>query len=544
VLGEILAGILLGPTAFGAWFPQAYAALFPSEGPVPVALHGLTTLAVIMFLMVAGMEVDLSAVWKQGKAALAVGGMGIAVPFALGFVPAWLAPSALGAKPDSDAFIFALFIATAMAITALPVVAKILLELNLFRTDMGVTVLAAAIINDLIGWIIFALILTLLGGSSGSLAVWHIALLTLAFTVLMLTAGRWLVNRSLPWVQAHTSWPGGVLGFGLTAGLLCAAFTEAIGVHAIFGAFLFGVALGDSVHLRRRTRATMEQFVSFVFAPLFFANIGLRVDFVRNFDPLLTVIVLGLATLGKVGGCTLAARWAGFPPREARAVGFGMNARGAMEIILGLLALNAGIIGERLFVALVVMALVTSMTSGILIQRSFGRRETVRFIDFVAPRAFLPSLQVRDRDEAIAALARLAAEAGAVDAESAAQAVCQREQLVSSAVGNGLAIPHARLSDIKRPAIAVGLCPRGMDFDAPDGQPVFVVILVLTPVENTNVHLSILADIARIFSSERVVHKLVTRVSTFTQLRAFINIEAPRPAPAPREAAEAAASRE
>jgi mannitol/fructose-specific phosphotransferase system IIA component (Ntr-type) len=111
-------------------------------------------------------------------------------------------------------------------------------------------------------------------------------------------------------------------------------------------------------------------------------------------------------------------------------------------------------------------------------------------------------------------------------------------------VGNGLAIPHARLGDIKRPAIAVGLCPRGMDFDAPDGQPVFVVILVLTPVENTNVHLSILADIARIFSSERVVHKLVTRVSTFTQLRAFINIEAPKPAPAQREATEAAALKE
>lgn len=156
----------------------------------------------------------------------------------------------------------------------------------------------------------------------------------------------------------------GVLSFALTLALLGAAFTEWIGIHAIFGSFIVGVAIGDSSHLHERTRETIGHFVSFIFAPVFFASIGLKLNFLIHFDFPLVVTVLTIACVCKLAGGTMGARWGGMPLREAWAVGFAMNSRGAMEIILGLLALEAGVIEQQLFVALVTMAIVTSMISG------------------------------------------------------------------------------------------------------------------------------------------------------------------------------------
>ncbi|MBX3321529.1 MAG: cation:proton antiporter [Phycisphaeraceae bacterium] len=526
VLGEILAGILLGPTVFGALMPEAQSWLFPQSGAVANGLEALSIIAISLFLLVAGMEIDLSMVWRQGKNALVVGLFGILVPFVLGFVPAYFAPGLMGALPDSNTMVFALFVATAMSITALPVIVKILLDLRLFQTDLGITIVAAAVLNDLVGWIIFAFVLAMMGAGGEGLTPSVTMLLTVVFTVVMLTFGRWGVNRVLPWIQAHTEWPGGVLGFALTCTMLCAAFTEWIGVHAIFGAFIFGVALGDSAHLRRRTRATIEQFVSFVFAPLFFASIGLKADFVQNFDLGLVVLVLAIACVGKIVGCTFAARWMGFGKGESRAIGFGMNARGAMEIILGLLALEAGLIGEKLFVALVVMALATSMGAGVLIQRSFGKKRQVSLLDFVVAKSFVADLEGADRIAAVDRLARVAAEAASVDADVAAAAVLARERAISGAMGHGLAIPHARLAELEAPIVAIGLSRAGIDFDASDGEAVHVIVLILTPARDAARHLEILSSVARSFKDPHTAQRLASSVTNLTELRAFLRVEA------------------
>jgi Kef-type K+ transport system membrane component KefB len=184
-----------------------------------------------------------------------------------------------------------------------------------------------------------------------------------------LVVGRWVINRVLPWIQKNLSWPGGVLSISLGFCFLGAAFTEYIGLHAILGAFIVGIALGDSVHLQEREREIIHQFVTNVFAPLFFVSIGLRVNFITNFDWQLVTLVMFLAVVCKVFGASLGAYMGGLTKRESLAVGFGLNARGAMEIILGTLALNAGLIDEKMFVALVVMALFTSMISGPLMKR-------------------------------------------------------------------------------------------------------------------------------------------------------------------------------
>ncbi|MCC7203535.1 MAG: cation:proton antiporter, partial [Phycisphaeraceae bacterium] len=368
ILGEIIAGVLLGPTVLGAVWPPLYGWVMPGDGSVRHAIDALVVISAALLLLVAGLEVELSTVWRQGKTALSVGIWSIAIPLVLGIALGWFLPAWAGADasmPAGQRWPFALFLGVALSITALPVIAKILMDLNLSKSDIGVIVISAAMLNDLIGWLGFALILALMnphlpaaatqamGGVSG---VGLTAILTLLFAGLTLTVGRWLFHRILPHLQAHWSWPGGVLGFIIVMTFLGAAAAESIGVHAIFGAFIVGIAIGDSRHLRERTRETVSQFISYVFAPLFFVNIGLRVNFVEAFDPRAVAVVLTVAVAGKLSAGYLGARLTGISRRESGAIGFGMCARGAMEIILGQLALQAGLINERTFVALVVMA--------------------------------------------------------------------------------------------------------------------------------------------------------------------------------------------
>jgi len=508
VLGELLAGLLLGPTVLGYLWPVANSFLFPMHGPNALALNAITTLAVVLFLLVAGMEVDLSMLWRQGHVAPKVSLMGILVPFVMGFAAAWWQPDLLGRDGAADPFLFALFFATALSISALPVIAKTLMDLGLYRSDLGMVVVGAAIVNDLIGWIIFAMILGLMGGSaSGSIP--NMILLTIGFALFVLTAGRWLIHRAMPFVQAYTRWPGGELSFALILALMGAAFTEWIGIHAIFGSFLIGVAIGDSSHLRERTRVIIDQFVSFIFAPVFFASIGLQVNFLTHFDPGLTAVVLVIATVCKLLGGYLGARWGRMPVRDSWAVGFAMNARGAMEIILGLLALQAGLINQRLFVALVVMAIVTSIMGGPVMRIIIRHASKRRLVDLLHSRLVLRNLQDPDRRSVVMDLCRAACEASGQDCPTVMKAVWGREERLPTGLGNGLAVPPARVKGLTRPLVVVGLSSAGVDFDAPDGRPAHVIVLLLTPGEDPGVQLAVLAELAHIFRDELMARRLL-----------------------------------
>lgn len=228
-------------------------------------------------------------------------------------------------------------------------------------------VVASAMVDDVIGWMIFSIILGMIG-KGGQMAVGYTLLLTVGFTTFMLTIGRGLLNRMLPWVNKKLAWPGGLLSLSLSLCFLAAAFTEYIGIHAVFGAFIIGIALGDSEHMSERAKEIVHQFINNIFAPLFFVAIGLKVNFLVNFDPWLTLVIIVIAFAGKIIGSGLGTRLGGFTWRESLAAGFGMNARGAMEIILGIVALENGLINEKVFVSLVIMALITSMTSGPLMK--------------------------------------------------------------------------------------------------------------------------------------------------------------------------------
>jgi Kef-type K+ transport system membrane component KefB len=366
VVGEIIAGLILGPTILGMFQPDWFETLFP-VGSSSLVLDGFVQIAVVMLLFIAGLEVDLHIVLQQGKQAIYTSFFGLIIPFMFGFTFPYFYPEFFESTDPSRHLAYSLFMGTSMAITALPVIARILMDLNILKSRMGMLVISSAMITDLVGWLIFSVVLGMIGKEQ-NMSILNTLLLTVGFTVAMLTIGRGIMNRTLPWVNKNFAWPGGLLSLSLALCFLGAAFTEYIGIHAVFGAFIVGVALGDSEHLSERAKEIIHQFINNIFAPLFFVAIGLKVNFIANFDIVLTMSIIAIAFAGKIIGSGWGTRLGGFTWRESIAASFGMNARGAMEIILGLVALENGLIGERVFVSLVIMALVTSMTSGPLMK--------------------------------------------------------------------------------------------------------------------------------------------------------------------------------
>jgi Kef-type K+ transport system membrane component KefB/mannitol/fructose-specific phosphotransferase system IIA component (Ntr-type) len=503
VLVEILAGLLLGPTVFGRLAPGAAAALFPPAGPAAAALDAIATLSLVLFMLVAGMEVDLTRIARQGRSALVVGLAGLALPFALGLGVATLAPEAVGREPGADPLVFALFLATALSISALPVIAKSLRDVGLYRSNLGMLVLAAAMVDDLVGWLVFGLVLGLMDATRTPGDVLATVAMTLGFFGLMLTLGRLAFDRALRWLAAGERGTSAVLLLALVSALFGAAFTEWMGVHAVFGAFLVGVALGDSRHLREHTHAAIDEVISSVFAPLFFVWIGLRVDLVAGFDAGVTALLLLVACAGKIVGVAAAGRRVGLPAREALAVGFGLNARGAMGIVLSLLALRAGVIGDRLFVSLVIVAIITSLMSGPAMQALLRRRQPLRLADHLAPGALVAPLPDGGLDAALRALAGAVAPAVGQAADAIVQRVLERERTMSTGLEHGVAVPHARLPGLGRPVVGVGISPEGVDFDAPDGHPAHLVVLILSAPGDDRAQIELMADAARVFADER-----------------------------------------
>ncbi len=372
VIGEIFAGILLGPSLMGTFYPDAFDLLFNSHPRAYIAYDGMAKVGVIFLLFVAGMEVDLPMIFKNGKSAVAISLSGILFPFSLGFGAAWYFYDLLSDQGESRQLVFSLFFGVALSISALPVIAKTLMDLNLIKSKVGGLILASAMVDDILGWVLFSVILGMMSNDPDSVqSVESIAYsigFTFVFMILVLTLGRFIINKLIPIFFKYFSGTSGVITFAITMCFLGAVFTEYIGIHAVFGAFLMGIAFGDSEHFTEKSREVLHQFITNIFAPLFFVSIGLRVNFIENFDILIISIVLVLSYIAKVVGVGLGAYWSGLNKNESLAISFGMNARGMMEIILGLLALEAGVIDNKMFVALVVMAIVTSITSGPLMK--------------------------------------------------------------------------------------------------------------------------------------------------------------------------------
>ncbi|HYV90348.1 MAG TPA: cation:proton antiporter [Chitinophagales bacterium] len=365
VIGELLGGILLGPSLIGAFFPNFFQTIFSDPKQPAIAFDGLSRLSIMLLLFVAGMEVNLNNIRTRGKPAAKISFFGIFFPLAIGFAATWFFYDRIFSTPTDNKIVPALFMGTALSITALSVMAKILIDLDLIKTRFGNLMMTAAMVNDFIGWMLFSVVITMANlKSDGQFSPLMVLLIVVVSTVFLLTIGRKAIDLAFQFANKKLSKPGAELSLAI---LLCFAggiFTEWLGIKAIFGAFLMGIAIGDSKNFSERSKQSLHDMIAYVFSPLFFVSVGLRVNVLTNFNLGTVLFILAISIIGKLLGGFIGARLSGFKTHKAFAVGFGMNARGSQEIVLGLVALQAKIIDERIFVGLLVMTFVTILVAG------------------------------------------------------------------------------------------------------------------------------------------------------------------------------------
>lgn len=368
VIGELLAGILLGPTVLGHFAPDLFTTLFPPEAAQFHLLEVISWLGMVLLLLLTGLETDLRIVRTVGRAAVFVSAGGMLVNFTAGTALGFALPDRYLADPATRP-IFAAFLATALAITAMPVIAKILIDLNLMRRNFGVTTLSAGVIDDTVGWLVLSVIAGI--ASAGVFSGTRLAL-TLAGLALFLGAMRWVVyplfTRALAYVNRSVNLAGSDLTLILVATFLSAAVTEALGVHAVFGAFVMGLMVRQIPRVKSESLHTLETFVLSALSPIFFAFVGLKVDLWALTGIGLPLLVIGVAITGKLIGCYAGARLGGLGHWEGVALGFGMNARGAMELIVALIGLSLGLLTAEMYSTIVLVAVVTSFMAPLLLR--------------------------------------------------------------------------------------------------------------------------------------------------------------------------------
>jgi Kef-type K+ transport system membrane component KefB len=362
VIGEMVGGILLGPSFFGRLLPHTFARLFPKPSLAP--LEVLSTIGLVLFLFIIGTEVDHRQLLRHRAVVLLTSGVSILFPFLLASALApslrvRFAPQGIGSVP------FLLFLGISMSITAFPVLARIIQERNLLGTTLGTVAICCAVIDDVVAWLLLALALAAREtyGRAPSLAL---RLAELLFYVIIMIGALRPFARRLARKWGVTAPSLELMGVTLVVVFASAAATEAIGVHPLFGAFLAGVSLPRNQLWQSSFRARLDAVVSGLLLPLFFATTGMRtrLDLLGGGSAWLWAgVLLVAATAGKLGGAALAARWTGQSWTNACALGALLNTRGLVELVVLNIGYDVGVFSARLFTMLVMMALITTAST-------------------------------------------------------------------------------------------------------------------------------------------------------------------------------------
>lgn len=509
ISGEILVGILLGPTLFGRMLPGLHAAIFPPDAMQQNMLETVAWLGILFFLLDAGLDTNLTAALRQRRDALTISLADLIIPMAVAFVPVWFLPeSYIG--PGGDRLLFTLFIATIMTISALPVTARILQDLGIYRSDASLLTMCALTINDIAGWLVFAVILGF--ATAGQMSLMRIPLIlaaTVAFTLFCFTAGRKITDRALSGInRLELPQPGTSLTLIFILGMIAGAVTLAIGIHALFGFFIAGIMAGESRHLSENTRQTISQLVKALLVPLFFASIGLKIDFLKELDLPLTALMLGIGIAGRFAGAWVGVSFTRHPKSNRHLISAAHTPGGEMQIVIGILAMEYAVITPPVFVSIIVSAVLSSVLVGPWMKFALRRGRTTLPSASFSPSNILSSLTAANRDEAIRTLCERAGKG--LDPQEVAAAVLKREELMGTALGYGVAVPHARMEIIATPRLAFARAPAGIEWNAPDGLPVRLIFLLLTPADEGNSQLQMLRVIAKAMNNAENRDRLLT----------------------------------
>lgn len=376
VMGQLMAGLLLGPSVLGAIWPDLQHAIFPQTPGQKSMIDAVSQLGILLLLLLTGMETDLKLVRRAGRAAFSVSVTGVAVPFLCGFALGQFLPDSLLPNP-AQRIVASLFLGTALSISSVKIVAMVVREMNFMRRNLGQVIVASAIIDDTIGWVIIAVTFSLAGhGALDAASLAQAVLGTALFLAASLTIGRRLVFTLIRWANDAMIGEVPVISAILLLMIGMALVTQAIGVHTVLGAFVAGILVGESPILTKQIEQQLRGLIAGLFMPVFFGMAGLTADLTILKDPTLLLLTLGLiavASLGKFGGAFLGAELGGLDRREALALASGMNARGSTEVIVATIGLSMGVLSQDLFTMIVAMAVLTTMAMPPMLRWALAR---------------------------------------------------------------------------------------------------------------------------------------------------------------------------
>ena len=372
VVGELLTGILLGPSFLSWAAPNVFATLFPDGVGGALALDAVGQLGLLFLLVLAGLETDIDLIRQRASVAIAIAAGSILVPFASGFALGWLIPAAYLVDPGQR-LLFALFLATALSISAVPVIARVLIDLDIVHRDPTQILLAAALINDVIGWVLLSVVAGIAQRGSVDLPATAVTVgVLVGFFVVMFTVGQ----RAIDAVYQHTQRgpPIGHLSTLILLSLGVAALAEELGIEAFLGAFVVGVLVRRTDLLAREVRQNFESLTLAVLAPVFFATAGLKADLTTLANPLVTalaVVTVLVAVGGKFIGTAAGASLVGRRGREVIGMGAGLNARGALELVVASVGLSLGVLTEAMYGVIVLVAILTTVVAVPILRWAF-----------------------------------------------------------------------------------------------------------------------------------------------------------------------------
>ena len=376
VMGQLIGGLLLGPSFFGLLWPSAQHTIFPADPAQKSMIDAVSELGILMLLLLTGMETDLQLVRRVGRAAIAVAVAGVAVPFVCGFALGELLPAEF--LPNANArLVTAIFLGTTLSISSVKIVAVVVREMDFMRRDLGQIIVASAILEDTIGWVVIAVAFGL--AAAGTIDLWSVGRAVIGTALFMLasfTIGRRIVSRLIRWANDNFKSDFPVITTILVIMAVMALITQLIGVNTVLGAFVAGILIGQSPILTRHIDEQLRGLIVALFMPVFFGISGLNADLTILRSPTLAALAVGLiviASVGKFVGAFVGGTIGGLSRAESLALGCAMNARGSTEVIVASLGLSSGLLTQDLFTLIVGMAIVTTMAMPPMLRWSLKR---------------------------------------------------------------------------------------------------------------------------------------------------------------------------
>lgn len=517
ITGDLLVGIILGPTILGSFFPKIYNFIFPQNLVQVAMLDTLGWFGLFLVLLSTGIEVDFSSIWKQRKNALVISTLDIIVPIIFSMAFIYFLPSRYFEFSDNK-FITSFFISVIMTISALPIAIRALREVGIMKSDLGFLIISALTINDIIGWIIFTLLLSLF---SMKFFDWEIAikitLYTGVFTFLALNVGKKVVNWLFSKVVNQDSdGVQGVLAVLISTGVVFGLITLEIGIHTLFGFFIAGIVAGDSPIFTKSARNTVHNFVYSIFASLFFVNIGLKINFFESFNLFLALFITFVGITGRYLGA-----WIGSTLSKnikyRNIISIAHTPGGEMHIVVSLIALSFGLLNKELFVAIVFAAILSSIINGpwlAVASKRFNYLESFEVLVYPGIK-----LEAQYKEQAISKLLDLLKlEYREVNI---LENVLDREDIVCSGLQNSIAIPKGNVEDETKTKIIYARLENPINWNSLDGKLTKNIFLILTSREEEENQIKVVKKITN-FSKKCDEIKGLDELSTEKNIEDYI----------------------